>query len=114
MGKNFFLIDFDKVVGMDVALAYAPWFFGHKLICTFHLKPNFDVSTENYHILLVWVKFSFHSLALEGAKYKLSHSLGEVLLYIWSNEQSFYPNDKALHPLGLKRADPAQHLGLDL
>lgn len=50
---------------------------------------------ENYHMLPVWVEFSFQSLAPEGAKYKLARNLGEILLYIKGEERSSYPNDKA-------------------
>lgn len=95
VGKNFFLIEFDEAKAKDEALAYAPWFFGRKYLYTFLWEPNFDVTTENYHMLPVWVEFPFRSLDLEGAKYKLAHSLGEVLLYIWSNKRRSYPNDKA-------------------
>lgn len=79
MGKNFFLIEFDEVDDRDEALAFSPWFFGRKSLYTFPWEAN-------YHMLLVWVKFPFRSMALEGAKYKLARSLGEILLYIRSNE----------------------------
>lgn len=95
VGKNFFLIKFDEEGDRDEALAYAPWFFGQKFSYTFPWEPNFDVTTSHYRMLPVWVEFPFHSLALEGAKYKLANNLGEVLLYVKGNEKSSYPNNKA-------------------
>lgn len=95
MGKNFFLIEFDEADDRDEALDLAPWFFGRKFLYTFPWEPNFDVTTGNYHMLPLWVEFPFRSVALEGAKYKLANSLGEVLLYVRGNKQSSYPNDKA-------------------
>lgn len=86
MGKNFFLVEFDEPEDMDEALAFAPWFYGRKFLYTFPWEANFDVTTSNYFMLPVWVKFPFRSLALEGAKYKLASFLGEVLLYIRGNE----------------------------
>lgn len=46
-------------------------------------------------MLPIWVEFPFRSLALEGAKYKLAHNLGEILLYIRGEERISYPNNKA-------------------
>lgn len=46
-------------------------------------------------MLPIWVEIPFRSLALEGAKYKLARSLGEILLYIRGEERSSYPNDNA-------------------
>lgn len=90
VGKNFFLIEFEEVGDRDEALAFSPWFFGKKFLYTFPKEPNFDVTTGNYHMLRVWIEFPFRSLALEGAKYKLARSLGEVL-YIQSNEKKLLP-----------------------
>lgn len=95
VGKNFFLIKIDQAEDKDIALAYALWFFGRKFLYTFAWQPNFDITMGNYHMLPAWVEIPFRSLSLEGAKYKLAKSLGEVLLYIRGNKRSSYPNNKA-------------------
>lgn len=46
-------------------------------------------------MLPIWVEFPFWSIVLESAKFKLAHSLGEILLYVKGSERSSYSNDKA-------------------
>lgn len=82
VGKNLFLVEFEEAYDKDVALKYAPWFYGRKYLYPFPWEPNFDVTTGNYHMLPIWARIPIHSLMLEGEKYKLAQSLGEVLLYI--------------------------------
>lgn len=53
LGKNFFLIDFEDLADCDSALDFAPWFYERKLIYTFTLVSNFDVTIGNYHMLPV-------------------------------------------------------------
>lgn len=94
IGKNF-LIEFDQGEDWNAALEYAPWFFGRKFLYMFPWEPNFNVTIGNYHMLPVWIKIPFRLIALEGAEYNLSRSLGEVLLYVRGNERSSYLNNKA-------------------
>lgn len=94
VGKNFFYVEFEEAKDRDAALACAPWFYDKKYLYNFPWEPNFDLTIGNYHMLPVWVEFPFRSLALEGAKYKLAHSLGEILLYIRGKERSSYPKNK--------------------
>lgn len=46
-------------------------------------------------MLLVWIEIPFRSLVLERTKYKLTLSLGEVLLYVKGNKRTSYQNNKA-------------------
>lgn len=106
LGKNFFLIEFADHVDRDVAIDYAPWFYGIKFLYIFPCIPNFDLSTRHYYMLQVWVAFPFCSIVLESTKFKMACSLSEVLLYVRGEERSSYPNDKACILWDLREAIP--------
>lgn len=95
LGRNFFLVELDDTTHRDDALDFPPWFYGQTFMYTFSWVPNFDVTTGNYNFLPLSVDFSYRLVFLESACFKLSHSLGEFLLFIRGNEHSIFPNDNA-------------------
>lgn len=70
-------------------------------------------------MLPIWVEIPFRSLALEGTKHKLAHSLEEVLVYIRGSERSLDPNEKAcilwdLRGDFVEHPSPSLHNDIDL
>lgn len=90
IGKNLFLIDFYEAKDKDIALKYAPWFFGRKYMYTFLWFLNFDVTIGHYNMLPIWIKIRFRLLILEQVCHKLARSLGKVLFYI-CGKKDFIP-----------------------
>lgn len=81
-GRTFSLWNFMMPHTKMMCLISPPSFFGRKFMYTFPWVPNFDVTMGNYNFLPDWVGFPYRSIALESACFKLSSSVGEVLLFI--------------------------------
>jgi hypothetical protein len=67
-GKNFFLIVFEESLHRDAARDCAPWFMDGRFVYTFEWTPEFNVRTESYTMLPVWIKIPFRTLILERSK----------------------------------------------
>lgn len=93
-GKNFFMITFEKAEHRDATLALAPLFMDRKFVYTFPWDPAFDVRTESYTKLPVWIEIPFRALLLEKCRMMIAESFGHVLFYIQGDALSAYPHDR--------------------
>jgi hypothetical protein len=93
-GKNFFLIVFEESHHRDAARDCAPWFMDGHFVYTFEWTPDFDVRTESYTKLPVWIELPFCTLILEKSMIQIAETLGEILYYIQGEELSLYPHDR--------------------
>lgn len=66
-----------------------------KFVSTFPWDPAFDVQTESYTKLPVWIEIPFHALLLEKCRMMIAESFGQVLFYIQGDDRSSYPHDRA-------------------
>jgi hypothetical protein len=64
-GKNFFLIVFEEAHHRDAARDCAPWFMDGWFVYTFEWTPEFDLRSESYTQLPVWIELPFRTLILE-------------------------------------------------
>lgn len=94
-GKNFYMITFENPEHRDATLALAPLFMDRKFVFTFPWDPAFDVRTESYTKLPVWIEIPFRALLLERCRMMIAESFGQVLFYIQGDECRSYPHDRA-------------------
>lgn len=77
-----------------LALAPKSWYVDHKFMYTFVWEPNFDVSSNAYSPMLVWVETSYRVLILENKWIEIAELLGEVLVYLNEDNHSLFSNDR--------------------
>jgi hypothetical protein len=74
-GKSFFLIVFEEAHHRDAAHDCNPWFMDGRFVYTFEWTPEFDVRTESYMQLPVWIELPFCTLILERSRQLIAESL---------------------------------------
>lgn len=56
VGKIFYLVVFENPDHRDLSLSSAPWFTERKYVYTFPWDPSFDIQSESFTKLLVWIE----------------------------------------------------------
>lgn len=66
-----------------LALAAKPWYVDRKFMYTFAWEPNFDVSSNAYSPMPIWVEIPYRILILENKQIEIAESLGGIGVSEW-------------------------------
>jgi hypothetical protein len=95
LGRNFFLVKFCRGSHRDRAVEDGPWYMGRRPIHSYAWHTGFNLDTELFEELPVWIELTLRNQILEPSCRALTSDLGPIIHYQAGDEHSEYPNDRA-------------------
>jgi hypothetical protein len=95
LGRNFFLVKFQRASHRDRAIEEGPWYMGRRPMHCYAWHTGFNLDTELIEEVPVWIELPLRNQILEPHRRKLIAKLGHLIYYQAGQEHTEYPNDRA-------------------